>query len=185
MKGASSSSSSKEKSLLENLIDLAAADNNTPDRKVISFSVCYALSTIFSSLAVSIETLQKEAFADKEITAEQYDQLQSMGKTDEEKELDYSKTDDDDPEAVQSRIQKMAKKGVCCALVNLLRKSSTEATKEQVVICMMRFATEPSVREKMIQAGCLSECIQTSKVVSASCTIPNVILDCPCKSNHN
>ena len=96
---------------------------------------------------------------------EQYDQLQSMGKTAEEKELENSKVDMDDSEAVRSRIQIMAQKGICTALVNLIKRGATTSTMEQLLICMMRMASEQSVRGKMIQAGCLSECIKISKMV--------------------
>ena len=151
-----------DKSLLEFLVDLSSDDKN----KTLSSAVFFGLSSIFSSLAVSLETLRKEAFTDKEITAEQYDQLQSMGKTAEEKELEQnSRIDSDNTEAVSSRIQIMADKGVCSALVNIVKQGTTPATHEQVMICMMRMATEQSVRGKMIQAGCLSECIKISNQV--------------------
>ena len=157
-------SSKTEKSLLEHLVDLSSAEGRP--REQMTPSVSYALSTIFSSIAVSIETLRREAFADKEITVEQYDQLQSMGKTNEEKEMEESKVDQDSPEAVKTRIQNMANKGVCTAIVNLIKEGVSERTKEQLVISMMRMATEPSIRGIMIQQGCLSECLKVSKQVS-------------------
>jgi hypothetical protein len=41
---------------------------------------------IFNFIAISIDTICKEAFIGKEITQEQYDQLQELGKTKEKKE---------------------------------------------------------------------------------------------------
>ena len=159
-------SSKNEKSLLKHLVDLSSTERPPSER--MTPSVSYALSTVFSSIAVSIETLRREAFADKEITVEQYDQLQSMAKSHEEKELEESKVDKDSPEAVKTRIQNMANTGVCSAVVQLMKKGVSERTKEQLVICMMRMATEPSIRGIMIQQGCLSECLKVSKQVSKS-----------------
>ena len=106
-----------------------------------------------------------------EITVEQYDQLQAMGKTNEEKELEESKVDQDSPEAVKARIQNMTHKGVCTAIVNLMKNDVSDRTKEQLVVCMMRMANEPSIRGQMIQHGCLSECQKVSKALKKISTL--------------
>ena len=145
-------------SLLETLVDLSD--------KSISPAICYSLATIFTSLSVSIETLRQEAFADKELTPEQYDDLQAMGKTAEESKVDADKKEVDDLSAVNARIRKMVNLNVPRALVNLV-ENATEATIQQAVEAMMRIACLQDCRGSMIQQGCLSTCIKLSKNVGA------------------
>jgi hypothetical protein len=152
-------SSTSETSVLEKLVKL------TDPKENVSSAVKYAIACIFASLGVSIETLKKEAFEGKEISAEQYEQMQAMSKTKEELKLEESKMDTDCPEAVKTRIKTMAKQNIPLALVHMLDDAS-EHTLEQIVIAMMRMANEPSVRGTMIQQGCLSACINLNKTPS-------------------
>jgi len=147
---------SNSKSILEKLVDLSEK------RVKKSTSVSYALSTIFASLSVSIETLRKEAFEGKDVTAEEYDQLQAMSKTEGEKENEESQKERDSPEATSERIRNMASKNVPRALVNLM-EGATDTTLEQIVTCMTRISGENTVRGMMVQQGCLSACIQMTK----------------------
>jgi len=111
-----------------------------------------------------VETLRKEAFADKEITPEEYEQLQSLMKTQEEKEQSSKELEKDSEEAVKSRIRKMAASNVPRAIVKLI-DGTGESTQEQLVITMNRMASEESVRGVMIQQGCLSACLKLEKDV--------------------
>lgn len=149
-------SSVSETSVLDKLVQL------TDPKENVSSAVKYSIACIFASLAVSIETLKKEAFEGKEITAEQYEQMQAMSKTKEELKLEESKKETDDPEAVKSRIKSMGKQNVPLALVRMLDDAS-EHTLEQISIAMMRMANEPSIRGSMIQQGCLSACIKLNQ----------------------
>ena len=149
------------KTVLEEVVDLASQPN-------AGGSVYgYGISSIFAYLAVSNEQLRKEAFEGKEITAEQYDQLQSLGKTEEEKELAKENVDEDPAQNVSLRIQKMASANVPRAMVKLIEGAS-ETTLEQIFTAMNRMTVEASVRGKMVQQGCLSECIKMSKGVRHS-----------------
>lgn len=152
------------KSVLEKLVDLA-----DPKMKK-STSVSYALSSIFASLSVSIETLRKEAFEGKDVTAEEYEQLQAMSKTEGEKKNQESQRERDSPEATSERIRNMVASNVPRALVNLM-DGATDTTLDQVVTCMTRIAGENTVRGMMVQQGCLSACIQMTKTVSLNCAI--------------
>ena len=146
---------------LERLVEIACSPS-TADAHI-----AYGLAGIFNLLAVSIDTLRKEAFIGKEVTKEQYDQLQSMGKTEEEKEAEAKKEDKDrdDPAAVSERIRKLASANVPGAMVKLLEGSSSDATQEKLLEGMGRMASEPSVRGIMIQQGCLTSCLRLSKGV--------------------
>jgi hypothetical protein len=160
-------SSVSETSVLDKLVRLTNPKEN------ISSTIKYSIACIFASLAVSIETLKKEAFEGKEITTEQYEQMQAMSKTKEELELEESKMDKDDPEALKARIKSMAKHNVPLGLVNMIDDAS-EHSLEQISIAMMRMANEPSVRGTMIQQGCLSACIKLNKRPSdASSQVPS------------
>ena len=146
---------------LARLVEIACSPN-TADAHI-----AYGLAGIFNLLAVSIDTLRKEAFIGKEFTKEQYDQLHSMGKTEEEKEAEAKKEDKDrdDPAAVSERIRKLASDNVPGAMVKLLEGSSSDATQEKLLEGMGRMASEPSVRGIMIQQGCLTSCLRLSKGV--------------------
>lgn len=156
--GFSLKSMNKEsKSVIERIVDLS-------DPKLSSsHSVKYAIASIFCSLSVTIETLRKEAFEDKEITAEQYDDLQAMGKTEEERKMEDFRKESDSDDALKSRIMAMAKFNVPKALINLLEEATTTTT-EQVVTAFTRMACETTIRGAMIQQGCLRSCINLNRV---------------------
>jgi hypothetical protein len=127
--------------------------------------MAFGLAGIFNLLAVSMETLRKEAFIGKEITKEQYDQLQALGKTEEEKDIDAKKDakEVDTPAAVRERIRKLANANVPRAMVKLLEGSTSDSTQEKLFEGMGRMASEQSVRGIMIQQGCLTTCLQLDK----------------------
>jgi len=152
---------SSQKSVLERLVELSTCN--------LSGTVeAFGLASIYSALVVSNETLRKEAFIGQEITAEQYDQLQALGKTEEEKELEKSKADIDPSEAVRERIRKLVNKNVPRAMIVLL-DNATETTQEQLALGMTRMAEEESARGAMIQQGVLSAFIKMVKKVRFSC----------------
>jgi len=136
--------------------------------------MAYGLATAFSLLPVSLQTLRKEAFEGKDITMEQYDELQKMGKTQEEKELATQQEEELDTESmVSQRIVQLAKANVPQALVSLMNSDPTEQTKNILLTAMLRMATEPSVRGIMIQQGVLSTVIKVEKGLTPSDTSKN------------
>jgi hypothetical protein len=150
------------KSAIQRLVEIACAPNSGDAQ------MAFGLAGIFNLISVSIETLQKEAFVGKEITKEQYDQLQALGKTEEEKDAEAKKSEKegDNPKAVTDRIQKLANAYVPRALVKLLEGSNSDSTQQKLLEAMGRLASEQSVRGMMIQQGCLSACINMEKGVS-------------------
>jgi hypothetical protein len=123
----------------------------------------FGLASIFQLMAVTSLTLRKEAFEGKEFTMEQYDEMQNMQKTEEEKEMvEDSEYSDDSPVQCTERIQKMAHANVPRALVQLTEGAS-DKTLEQLVSALNRMANEPSVRGTMIQQGVLSALIKIEK----------------------
>ena len=157
----SKGSPSDRKTAIQRLVDIACAPNSGDAQ------MAYGLAGVFNLISVSIETLQKEAFVGKEITKEDYDQLQALAKTEEEKEAEAKRSErqGDSPKAVSDRIQKLANANVPRAMVKLLEGSNTDTTQEKLLEGMGRMASEPSVRGVMIQQGCLSACLQLDKGV--------------------
>jgi hypothetical protein len=139
--------------VLENLVKVA----ETPKA---GESLCgFGLATIFQHMAVTPHQLKKEHFADKELSADDYDELQKMAKTEEEKKMFEAMKSDDTDELCAERIRMMAKANVPRALV-LLMEGASEHTLEQIVVALNRMAVEPSVRGPMIQQGALTACIK-------------------------
>ena len=155
-------SPANRKTALQRLVEIACAPNSGDAQ------MAYGIAGIFNLLSVSIETLRKEAFIGKEITKEQYDQLQALGKTEEEKEVEAKKDEKegDDPALVSERIRKLASANVPRAMVKLLQGSNSDTTQDKLLEGMCRMASEPTVRGLMIQQGCLTTCLQLDKGVS-------------------
>jgi len=143
---------------LDRLVELAVAPEAGDSLSA------YGLATIFSLMAVSIQTLRREAFAGKEISMEQYDELQALGKTSEEKDMESDEALDS-PASVQERIRRMASANVPRAMVKLM-EGATDATVEQIIAGLNRMASEPSVRGLIVQQGALSACLKVEKGVS-------------------
>eukprot|EP00536_Pseudo-nitzschia_multiseries_P007212 jgi/Psemu1/195093/e_gw1.166.69.1 len=123
----------------------------------------FGIASIFQLMAVTPLTQKKESFEGKEITMEQYDEIQNMQKTQEEKDIekdDEMKEDNEDQCA--ERIVKMTTAGVPRALVQLTNGASDQ-TLEQAVQALNRMANVQSVRGTMIQQGVLSALIKIEK----------------------
>mmetsp|Transcript_118831 Transcript_118831/g.177624 ORF Transcript_118831/g.177624 Transcript_118831/m.177624 type:complete len:1074 (+) Transcript_118831:108-3329(+) len=125
--------------------------------------MAFGLASIFQLTAVTPLTLRKEAFDDKPMTMEQYDEIQAMQKTEDEKEIDSEpELQEDSPEQCASRIVKMVKANVPRALIQLTENAS-EQTLQEIIVALNRFANEVSVRGLMIQQGVLSAMIKLEK----------------------
>ena len=169
-----------KQTVVDRLVELASLEDSAEAR------YAYGIASIFAHICVSVEVLRRQAFEDKDLSMEEYDQLQMLGKTEEEKELLKQKQIENDPEAaVMERIRKLSSHNVPHALVKLLQSGSSGAavdgqgksshskgsaiskssdvTQEQLTLAMCRMATEPSVRGIMIQQGCLSACLKLDK----------------------
>merc|ERR1712166_581095 len=110
-------------------------------------------------MAATPLVLRKEAFAGKEITMEQYDEIQRMKKTQEEKEIEVDdELKDDNEDQCAERIVKMTNDGAPRALIQLTEGSSDQSL-EQIVLALNRIANVQSVRGTMIQQGVLSALI--------------------------
>lgn len=153
--------------VLERLVELADAPN--AGESVSAF----AIATTFSLICVSNETLRKESFEGKEITMEQYDEMQALGKTDEEKE-NMVKMPEDSQNAVEERIRKLANANVPRAMVKLLEGAS-ESTMERLAIGMNRMAVDAAVRGLLIQQGVLSACIKVEDTEHSTETKKNAL----------
>merc|ERR1712157_5775 len=123
----------------------------------------FGIASIFQLMAVTPLTLRKEAFEGKEITMEQYDEIQRMQKTQEEKEIETdSELKDDNEDQCSQRIVKMTNAGVPRALIQLTDGSSDQSL-EQIILALNRMANVQSVRGTMIQQGVLSALIRLEK----------------------
>ncbi len=158
-------SSGASRPALERLVQLCdQLASNNKNVNTTNTTSAFAMANLFQLVCVTQVQMRKEAFEGKEVTMEQYDELQKMGKTEEEKDLLEMQKDTDTPEACRERIRKCASAQVPRALVGLSESSLTsEATMEQIVTTWMRMADEASVRGLLIQQGVLSRCIALDK----------------------
>ena len=122
----------------------------------------FALATIFQNMAATSMQLRKEGFEGREVTMEQYDEMQKLGKTAEEQEVMESQQDPDTTASCHERIRKMASANVPRAMVTFTEGAS-EHTLEQLMTGLNRMANEESVRGLLIQQGVLSACIVLEK----------------------
>jgi protein unc-45 len=125
----------------------------------------FALASIFQHMSVTQMTLRQELFEGKEMTMEQYDEVQKMQKTEEEKDMmdqEDEEYKDDKDENCAERVRKMVKSNVPRALVQLTEGAS-EKTLEQIILALSRMASVTSVRGSMIQQGVLSTLIKVDK----------------------
>jgi len=123
----------------------------------------FGIASIFQLMAATPLTLRKEAFEGKQITMEQYDEIQRMQKTQEEKDVgDDSELKEDNNDQCAERIVKMTNAGVPRALIQLTEGSSDQSL-EQIVLALNRLADVQSVRGTMIQQGVLSALIRLDK----------------------
>eukprot|EP00529_Nitzschia_sp_RCC80_P003090 CAMPEP_0113470666 /NCGR_PEP_ID=MMETSP0014_2-20120614/16565_1 /TAXON_ID=2857 /ORGANISM="Nitzschia sp." /LENGTH=1084 /DNA_ID=CAMNT_0000363247 /DNA_START=134 /DNA_END=3385 /DNA_ORIENTATION=+ /assembly_acc=CAM_ASM_000159 len=133
------------------------ADNLTAGDNVTA----YGIASIFQLMAATPLTLRKEAFEGKEITMEQYDEIQKMQKTQEQKETEDTEPElkEDSDEQCMARVVKMTNGNVPRALIQLL-KGASDKTLEQVIMALNRIANVQSVRGTMIQQGVLTALIK-------------------------
>jgi protein unc-45 len=135
------------------------ADNYTAGENVSAFG----LASIFQLMAATPLTLRKESFEGREITMEQYDEIQKMQKTSEQKEIeDDAELKEDSEEQCSARVVKMTKANVPRALIQLIEGASDQSL-EQIVLALNRMAKVQSVRGTMIQQGVLSALIKLEK----------------------
>ena len=135
------------------------SDNMEAGKSVTAFGI----ATIFQLMAATPLTLRKESFEGKELTMEQYDEIQKMQKTEEQKELEDDKElKEDNDEQCAERVLKMAKSNVPRALIQLSNGASDQSL-EQIVLALNRMANVQSVRGTMIQQGVLSGLIKLEK----------------------
>lgn len=149
--------SESKHSALEMLVKIS--DNTGAGESVSAFGI----ASIFQLMAATSLTLRKEAFEGKELTMEQYDEIQRMQKTQDEKEVeDDSELKDDNEDQCAERVVKMTNAGVPRALIQLTEGSSDQSL-EQTVLALTRMANVQSVRGTMIQQGVLSALIKLEK----------------------
>ncbi|KAL3925357.1 MAG: hypothetical protein SGILL_000466 [Bacillariaceae sp.] len=135
------------------------ADNYNPGENITAFGI----ATIFQLMAATPLTLRKESFEGREITMEQYDEIQKMQKTSEQKETeDTTELTEDNDDQCAERIVKMTKANVPRALIQLTGGASDQSL-EQIVMALNRMANVQAVRGTLIQQGVLSALIKLEK----------------------
>lgn len=140
--------------LLVKVSDNAAAGENV---------MAFGIASIFQLMAATPLTLRKEAFEGREITMEQFDEIQKMQKTQEQKETDDdTEIKEDSDEQCAERIVKMVNSNVPRALIQLMDGASDQ-TLEQIVTALNRLAAAQSVRGTMIQQGVLTALIKIER----------------------
>jgi hypothetical protein len=136
------------------------ADNISSGENVTA----YGIASIFQLMAATPLTLRKEAFEGKEITMEQYDEIQNMQKTKEQKETEDPEPElkEDNDEQCSKRVVKMTNANVPRALIQLMDGASDKSL-EQIITALNRMANVQSVRGTMIQQGVLTALIKAKE----------------------
>lgn len=155
-------------SVLESLVKIAEMPNAGESLSG------FGLATIFQHMAVTPDTIKKEHFQDKELSADEYDELQKLAKTPEEKKIFEAMKSDDTEDLCAARIRAMAQANVPRALVQLMAGAS-EQTLEQIILAFKRLSNEQSVRGQMIQQGVLTACIKVDKDPNPSSLMKKII----------
>ncbi len=131
-------------------------------------TAAYGIAHILAALTVSNHELKAKALADKEVSMEQYNQLQELAriKTTDEfgNKIEEKKNDDDDedsPELVRRRIQRIVANNAIPFLLKLLVNSSAQ-TVEATARALRQICVEESIRGLFVQLGGLKACTTVS-----------------------
>ncbi|CAM9233984.1 unnamed protein product, partial [Ectocarpus fasciculatus] len=123
----------------------------------------YGIAHILAALTVTNKELRDKALAEKDITPEQFEQLQELQRVktkDADGNVIEEKKEEDDPDTLdmcKRRIQKIAECGGLKALLRLLEHASTQ-TKLTAATALRQMNVEPAVRGLFIQQGGLKTC---------------------------
>lgn len=155
--------------LLDLLADIDILKEVDPDAisEEPKSSVEYAYVNIVHNLSVSVKTLERESFADKEMDYESYLQLKKMnslkvaeGKSvDEDDDFDQEAELYDDAVSVSKRVMKIANKIIPAKILAILEKQTTTLVQDTGSMALLRIASEPKARGRLIQCGVLNKCV--------------------------
>lgn len=117
--------------------------------------IAFGLATIFGSIAISMEELQAEALRGKDMTQEQYQQLQKLQEAHGQGPKGDATDESDTTDAAMKRANKLVKAGVIEALRKLTVNSS-EPTLRAIARCYRILCTDPASRGAIVAKGGLS-----------------------------
>jgi len=137
-------------------------------RRVSAGATCaYTISYIFSQITVTNEELRRKALAEKDITPEQYDQMQKLQRIstkDENGNVIEEKVDDPDLDTdinCRLRIKKLVSLNLIPFIVKLAEsKYASEETRKCCFVTMRQVAVEEIVRGPFIQQGGFTSCLE-------------------------
>lgn len=135
----------------------------TPDPRNSS---SYGLAHILAALTVTNHELRALALADKELTPDQYDQLQELQRIktkDEDGNVIEEKKEDSDMDTTdlcKRRIKKIVQCGAVPVIVSMLKvdSGSSSQTKETAARALRQICVEESARGVVVQQGGLKVC---------------------------
>jgi hypothetical protein len=110
-------------------------------------------------MAATNEQIRKEVNEGKEVTMQQYNEMQRMGRPKKKRKSWTMRKIHTQRRVAVSEIGKMGSPTVPQALV-ALTEGASEHNLEQLTLAMNCMADEPSVRGLMIQQGVLAACIK-------------------------
>lgn len=131
----------------------------------------YGLSFVLASLCLSNDELRKEALRERDVSPEEYEQLQRIQQLqqpppgpDGAAPAAAAQDEADPPERVQGRIKELVKADGVRALAHLARLPGVGArTQEQVAMALAAVATLEECRGLMVQQGSYSACLELGK----------------------
>lgn len=130
-------------------------------------TIGYGVAHILASITVTNRELLKKALADKDITEEQYKQMQELqrvkGKDDDGNEFEEKKEEEDldTDELCKLRIQRIVSlNGIKC--INSLLNHQSAKVKEAAARALRQMCVVESIRGQVIQEGALKHCCEVA-----------------------
>ena len=131
----------------------------------------YGLAFVLASLCVSNDELRKETLRERDVSPEEYEQLQRIQQlqqpgpdADGGGATAATQDEADPPERVQGRIKELVKADGVRALAQLARLPGAGArTQEQVGMALAAVATLEECRGLMVQQGAYNACLELGK----------------------
>jgi len=116
----------------------------------------YGLACIFRDLTMSKQAKARDKLREMDVTEEQWEQFKKLTKSGNDNPMEQ-----DTPEMVQRRVQKVVEAGGISALVMLAESpNETSSMREALGQTLSNMAIVPSARGLMVQQGCLKPLVR-------------------------
>jgi len=138
------------------LTTTATASKKKNNNNKTKHSCGYGLACIFRDLTMSKQSKARDKLREMDVSEEQWEQFKKLTKSGNDNPLE-----NDTPEMVSKRVQRVVEKGGIHALVALSASpNETSSMREALSQAMSNMAIVPSARGLMVQQGCLKPLVR-------------------------